>query len=468
MSKVTILGGGGIRTPLLIHGLVRADFGSPGLAEIALYDIDHVRAAMMAALGREVARQAGASVVISTPETIEEAVTGAEFVVSSLRVGGSEARSRDERIAIEHGIAGQETTGLGGLSKALRTIPVMLEHARAVERYAPEAWFISFTNPAGLMTQALSSLTRLKLIGICDTPSEMFHRLAESIGRPVAEVGCDYFGLNHLGWIRRVVIDDEDCLPKLLGDDRVLRSLYHADLFDPEMIRGLGMLPSEYLFFYYEQQRALRNQQKTGASRGAEVERLNEAFFGELHRLVEEGQPGRPDHIEKMERALGQYREYLQRRSGSYMKLEAEGGTALGTGVELAEDPFEAATGYHRIAIDVMTALRRSEPTQIVLNVANRGAIEDLAADDVVELPCLIDRHGPRPIESGRLPESVRGLILSVKEYERLTIRAAVEGSSQLAKMALLVYPLVGQWRPASEMIEALISQDPEHLGYLR
>ncbi|MFZ4794563.1 MAG: 6-phospho-beta-glucosidase [Blastocatellia bacterium] len=459
MSKVTILGGGGIRTPLLIHGLVRADFGSPGLAEISLYDIDHVRAAMMAALGREVVRQAGASVVISTPETIEEAVTGAEFVVSSLRVGGSEARSRDERIAIEHGIAGQETTGLGGLSKALRTIPVMLEHARAVERYAPEAWFISFTNPAGLMTQALSSLTRLKLIGICDTPSEMFHRLAESIGRPVAEVGCDYFGLNHLGWIRRVVIDGEDCLPELLGDDRVLRSLYHADLFDPEMIRGLGMLPSEYLFFYYEQQRALRNQQKTGASRGAEVARLNETLFGELYRSIEESQ---------MERALGQYREYLQRRSGSYMKLEAEGGTALGTGVELAEDPFEAATGYHRIAIDVMTALRRSEPTQIVLNVANRGAIEDLAADDVVELPCLIDRHGPRPIESGRLPESVRGLILSVKEYERLTIRAAVEGSSQLAKMALLVYPLVGQWRPASEMIEALISQDPEHLGYLR
>lgn len=458
MSKVTILGGGGIRTPLLVHGLVRAGLG---LTEIALYDIDDRRARMMAALGREVARQAGVEVTITTPSTVEEAVTGAEFVVSSLRVGGAAARARDERIAIEHGIAGQETTGLGGLAKALRTIPVMLEHARAVARFAPEAWFISFTNPAGLMTQALSSqpdLARLRLIGICDTPSEMFHRLAEAMGRPVAEVGCDYFGLNHLGWIRQVMVGGEDQLPRLLADDGVLRSIYHADLFDPVMIRTLGMIPSEYLFFYYEQQRALSNQRRTGASRGAEVERLNQELFGELQRAIEEG---------RLESAIGQYREYLQRRSGSYMKLEAEAGTAIGTGVALAEDPFAAATGYHRIAIDVMTALRGTEPRRIVLNVANRGAIEDLGPDDVVELPCLIDRHGPRPVESGRLPETVRGLVLSVKEYERLTIQAAVEGSRQLAKLALMVYPLVGQWQRAEEMIEALIREDEEHLGYL-
>ena len=456
MSKVTILGGGGIRTPLLIHGLVRAPIG---LEEIALYDIDLERAGMMAALGREVARQAGVEVSITTPSSVEEAVTGAEFVVSSLRVGGSAARARDERIAIEHGIAGQETTGLGGLSKALRTIPIMLDHARAVERYAPEAWFISFTNPAGLMTQALSSLTRLKLIGICDTPSEMFHRLAESMGCRVDQIGCDYFGLNHLGWIRQVMVDGENRLPEVLADNRVLRSLYHADLFDPEMIRTLGMLPSEYLFFYYEQQRALENQRRTGASRGAEVVRLNDLLFGELQQAIRAG---------RMESAIVQYREYLQRRSGSYMKLEAEAGTALGAGVELAEDPFEAATGYHRIAIDVMTALRQNEPTQIVLNVANRGAIEDLAADDVVELPCLIDRHGPRPVESGPLPPTVRGLVLAVKEYERLTIRAAIEGSRDLAKLALMVYPLVGQWQRANQMIEALIREDEEHLGYLR
>lgn len=455
MSKVTILGGGGIRTPLLIHGLVRAPLG---LTEIALFDPDVERAGMMAALGREVARQAGYGVTISTPEKIEEAVTGAEFVVSSLRVGGAAARARDERIAIECGIAGQETTGLGGLAKALRTIPVMIEQARAVERYAPEAWFISFTNPAGLMTQALSGLTRLRVIGICDTPSEMFHRLASALGHPVGEVECDYFGLNHLGWIRRVMVDGEDRLSPILADDRILRSLYHADLFDPEMIRALGLIPSEYLFFYYAQGRALANQRRTGASRGAEVERLNLDFFAEISRHIT---------ADEVDRALNRYRVYLQRRSGSYLKLEAEGGTALGAGVALAEDPFEAETGYHRIAIDVMTALRRNEPTRIVLNVPNRGAISDLADDDVVELPCLIDRHGPRPIESGRLPETVRGLVLAVKEYERLTIRAATERSRHLATLALMTYPLVGQWERAEQMVDALIRNDHEHLGYL-
>lgn len=455
MSKVTILGGGGIRTPLLIHGLVHAPLG---LKEVSLFDLDRERAELMATLGREIAHQAGVDVTISIPESIEDAVTGAEYVVSSLRVGGAAARARDERIAIEHGVAGQETTGLGGLAKALRTIPVMIEQAQVVERCAPEAWFISFTNPAGLMTQALSGLTRLRLIGICDTPSEMFHRLAAALDRPVAEVECDYFGLNHLGWIRRILIDGVDQLPRLISDNRLIESLYHAKLFNPEMIRLLGLIPSEYLFFYYEQSRALSNQQQTGASRGAEVERLNAEFFGELNRLTSSGKVGN---------AIDRYREYLQRRSGSYLKLEAEGGTAIGTAVVMAEDPFEAETGYHRIAIDVMLALRRKEPTRIVLNVANRGAISDLAEDDVVEIPCLIDRNGPRPVESGKLPESVRGLVLAVKEYERLAIRAAIERSHQLATLALMTYPLVGQWDRAERMVRALISSDQKHLGYL-
>ncbi len=457
MGKVSILGGGGVRTPLLLHGLAAV---SPGESEVALYDIDRERVEVMAGLSREVVRQAGSDLSITTSDRIEEVVSGAEFVISSLRIGGIEARARDERIAIAHGVAGQETTGLGGLAMALRTIPVMLAQAKVVEQHAPDAWFISFTNPAGLMTQALAAHTRLRLIGICDTPSEMLHRLAEGLGRPVAEIDCDYVGLNHLGWIRRVMVDGEDWLPRILEDDELLRSLYHADLFDPEMIRALGMLPSEYLFFYYGQRRALANQQRTGASRGAEVEQLNETLFRDLQGLLAEGDGG--------DRAVERYRNYLQRRSGSYMKLEAEGGTALGGGVVLAEDPFEAATGYHRIAIDVLSALRHRTPAKIVLNVPNRGAIEDLPADDVVELPCWIDRSGARAIESGPLPPTVRGLVEAVKEYERLTIRAAVERSRNLAKLALLVYPLIGQWQAADAMIEAIIAADPEHLGYLQ
>lgn len=446
MAEVTIIGGGGLRTPLLVHGLVQAQ-RRLGINEIALFDIDRERVELIAALSREVARQLRGEVAITTPARLEEAIAGASFVISSIRVGGIAARARDERLAIEHGIAGQETTGLGGLAMALRTIPVTLEHARVVERLAPDAWFISFTNPAGLITQALAAHTKLRLIGICDTPSEMFHRIALVLNEKVEDVRCDYFGLNHLGWVRRVTVRGEDVTARLLDDDAALRSLYHAELFDPAMIRALGLIPSEYLFFYYERLRALANQRKAGASRGEEITKLNAELLDQLENEIEAG---------RLPQALTIYRDYLRRRSGSYMKLEAEAGSALRKEVEQEEDPFDAATGYHRIALDVMTALMSDRPSRVVVNVCNRGAISDLDDDEVVEVPCLIDRNGVQPMAAGRLPASVRGLVLAVKEYERLAIRAAIERSKELARLALLTYPLVGDWRSAGELIDAL------------
>jgi 6-phospho-beta-glucosidase len=341
---------------------------------------------------------------------------------------------------------------------ALRTIPVALEHARVIERIAPEAWLISFTNPAGLITQALSTHTKLRVIGICDTPSEMFHRIARSLNVPLTELRCDYFGLNHLGWVRRVRARGMDLTERLLNDDAALRSLYHAELFDPAMIRALGLIPSEYLFFYYVRQRALANQRAAGASRGEEIARLNTELGSRLRREVKAG---------RLPQALEIYRDYLRRRSGSYLRLEAEAGSAFRSGIEQEEDPFEAATGYHRIALDVTTSLAGGLPARIVLNVGNRGTITDLAPEDVVEVPCLVDQQGPQPLAVGSLPESVRGLIQAVKEYERLTIRAAVEKSRELAQEALLVYPLIGEWEPARILTAALIDSDPEHLGYL-
>lgn len=457
MPKVTIIGGGGIRTPLIIHGLMQAQ---PLLKvdEVALYDIDAERLAITAALSREAARQLGGTLNIVTSSDLSAAVNAANFIIHSIRVGGIAARARDERLAIEHGIAGQETTGVGGLAMALRTIPVVLEQARIIERHAPEAWFISFTNPAGLMTQALAAHTGLRVVGICDTPSEIFHRLAVALQATPGELRCDYFGLNHLGWVRRVTWRGRDVTAQVLNDDAILRSLYSADLFDPAMIRALGLIPSEYLFFYYEQQRALDNQRIAGASRGEEIAKLNAGLFNQLQSAINAGQ---------LSQALARYRDYLRRRSGSYLKLEAEADTALRAGVEQLEDPFDAATGYHRIALEVMTALAGAQTSRIVLNVCNRGAITDLADDDVVEVPCLVDWHGPQAIAVGALPAQVRGLLLAVKEYECLTIRAAVERSKHLAQLALLTYPLTGEWRPARRLIDALCASDPEHLSYL-
>lgn len=337
---------------------------------------------------------------------------------------------------------------------ALRTLPVTLGQAKVVEAVAPDAWFINFSNPAGLITQALTEHTRLKVIGICDTPSEGFHKIAEAVGAPASEMFFDYAGLNHLGWVRRVLLRGEDITERLLADTELLRGLYPADLFDPSLIQTLKLIPTEYLFFYYSQRKAYRNQLKAGASRGEELERMNVELFARLAQQTDA-------------EALATYTDYLQQRNASYMKLEAQAGSAFSQNAE-QPDPFDAATGYHKIALDLMTGLVSEQSREIVLNVRNRGAIEDLAYDDIVEVPCDVDRNGAKPRLTGRLPESVRGLVTAVKAYEKTSIRAAMEQSRPLAQLAMLEYPIIGQWEWAGEILEALMAADPNGLGGLK
>ena len=456
MGKVALIGGGGVRTPLLIHGLDQAS-KSLGADELVIYDTDLERATLTARLGQIIVARSGGSLRIGIARDLPGAVDGAGFVLNSIRVGGIAARARDERIALEHGYPGQETTGPGGLAMALRTVPVVLEQARVVERHSPQAWWINFTNPAGLITQALTSQTGLRVVGICDTPTELFHRLALALEAAPAEVECDYLGLNHLGWVRRVRMRGQDVTHRILSSDALLRSLYSGSLFDPALIQSLALIPTEYLFFYYSRSRALENQRAAGATRGEEIARMNDALFSQLQADLES---------RKSEQAIQTYENYLMRRSGSYMKLEADAGSAFGPVPGAQESPFASATGYHRIALDVMQALSSDVARRIVVNVRNQGSIEDLAADDVVEVPCSISRAGVVPQPAGALPDSVKGLVLAVKAYERTAIQAALEGTLERAQTALLLYPVVGEWEPGAKLLAALIDSDPEHLGY--
>ena len=336
--------------------------------------------------------------------------------------------------------------------------PQDLGIVRAMHRGAPDAWLISFTNPAGLISQALMSHSHLRVIGICDTPSELFHRIAWSLGEPYDRLEFQYVGLNHLGWVRGVTKDGEDLMPRLLGDEAALARLYPADLFEPGLIRTLGLVPTEYLFFYYSQRKAHRNQQAAGASRGEEILRLNTSLMTGLAADMAAGKP-----LEALER----YKRYLNQRNASYMRLEGNAESAFAKGPP-NWNPFEGETGYHRIAIEVMKALTSSEPQRIVVNVRNGDAIEDLAPEDVIEAPSLVDDSGARPLPIGRLPETSRGLVVAVKQYERQAIRAAVEHSFDLARLALLSNPIVSDWDAAGELLEALVESDPQHLGYLR
>ncbi|HXS92980.1 MAG TPA: hypothetical protein VN736_00155 [Candidatus Limnocylindrales bacterium] len=438
--KVAVIGCG-LRTPLLIHGLAHSGIG---VSQLVLHDLRPDRTALMAALGQEIA--AGKHLQVSECSSLAEAVRDSSFVISSIRVGDMDARARDERISFECGFAGQETTGPAGFAMALRTIPVAIEHARLVEKLAPQAWIINFTNPAGLVTQAIATHSAARVVGICDTPAELFFRIALALGEPVSDVACDYFGLNHLGWVRGVHVRGDDVMNRILDDDALLRSLYPSELFPPALIRSLRLIPTEYLFFYYRASAAIRNQTAAAATRGEELLKLNRRVISELETNVQRGAGAE---------ALRVYRAYLNRRNASYMHLEAEGTSAFAQ-PDFDWDPFEGATGYHRIAIEAITALTSQEPRRVVLNTANRGTIHELEPEDVVEVACMVDRSGVRPQQGPGLPYQVRGLTTAVKAYERLTIEAAVTKRRSTAVLALFTNPIVSDWDGAEKFVERL------------
>jgi 6-phospho-beta-glucosidase len=445
--KIAFIGGGGVRTPLVVFGLNEAA-REIGVEELVLFDLDSDRVRIMAELGSFIVAQEGGSLQVRVASSIEDAVDGASFVLNSIRVGGISARAHDERIAIQHGYPGQETTGPGGVAMALRTATVAVEQARVVERLSPKAWLINFTNPAGLITQAIRHHSSVRVVGICDTPSEMLHRIWTALGVNEDEVYCEYVGLNHLGWIRRIVLRGEDVTERLLADDDFLDQLYSAPLFEHDLIRSLKLIPTEYLFFYYCRRRALENQRKAESTRGAEVEKLNEQLMHNLAALLQQRNP---------KGALAAYVNYLNVRSGSYMKLEGSAGSAFSSRSVDITDPFRAATGYHRIAIDVMAALCGQEPKRIVVNTENCGSIAEVDAGDVVEVPCIIKADTITPEQCGTLPEAVRGLVLSVKAYERAAIEAALSGSMLTARKAMLLYPAIGEWDPSKALLKQLI-----------
>ena len=446
MGKVGCIGGGGVRTPLVIFGINECA-RELGVDEVILYDVDSERAGMMAALGRAVVEREGGSLRVRGSSSLEDTVEGADFVLSSIRVGGIAGRTYDERAAIEHGYPGQETTGPAGMAMALRTVPVAIEQARIVHRLAPRAWLINFTNPAGLVTQAVAHHTDARVVGICDTPSELLHRIRTVLGADDSGVRCEYLGLNHLGWVRRIELQGNDVTGQLLGDDALLAQLYSAPLFDHELIRSLGLIPTEYLYFYYSRRRALANQRSRGSTRGAEVERLNRALFGRLASLLSAGDGPA---------AVRAYTDYLNTRSGTYMLLESTSQENLDATTAGGEDPFRAANGYHRIALEVMRALRGRQSRRVIVNVRNQEAIEGVDANDVVEVPCRIASDCILPEPCGALPATVRGLVLAMKEYERATIEAAVSRSTALARKAMLLNPAIGEWEPSKDLLRAL------------
>jgi 6-phospho-beta-glucosidase len=443
--RLTILGGGGFRVPL-VHRALLHDDSPTRVDELVLHDVDADRLRLVAAVlagAEERAGRPGPRVRLTTD--LAEAVTGADFVFSAVRVAGLSGRVCDERAALAHGVLGQETTGAGGVCYGLRTVPVALEIARTVRRVAPEAWVMNFTNPAGMVTEAMSSILGDRVVGICDSPVGLFKRVARALDVDASRAHFDYAGLNHLGWLRRVLVDGVDQLPRLLGDpDRLLR-IEEGRLFDPAWLATLGAVPNEYLWYWYYNAEAVAAIAAAGETRGEFLARQQGGFFGTDPDGADAG-----DAYERWDRTR-------REREETYM---ADSRDASGAG-ERDDDDLDGG-GYDKVALDLMRAIAGNQPTTLVLNVRNRDALPGIDADAVVEVPCRVDAGGPSPIAAPALAPHALGLVTSVKDVERTTIEAARTGSVELATRALALHPLVDSVNAARAILTTQLEQLPE------
>lgn len=450
--RLTILGGGGFRVPL-VYGALLADRADGRVTRVTLYDEDPAR---LGAMARVLAGQAAAAGLPDAPAVtatgdLDEALRGADFVFSAVRVGGLDGRAADERVALAEGVLGQETVGAGGIAYGLRTVPVARALARRIARVAPEAWVINFTNPAGLVTEAMAEELGERVIGICDSPVGLGRRVARLLGARPQEAWIDYVGLNHLGWVRGLRIGGRDELPRLLADTEALESFEEGRLFGAEWLRSLGAIPNEYLHYYYFNRDTVRAYQEAKQTRGAFLRDQQRGFY------TEAGRDGLPPGA-----ALAAWDRTRAEREATYM---AENREAAGAG-EREESDLESG-GYEKVALALMRAISRDERATLILNVRNRSTLSVLDDEAVIEVPCLVDANGAHPVSVAPLPLHAVGLVTAVKAVEREVLAAAASGARADAVKAFALHPLVDSVAVARRLVDGYAQAHPG-LAHLR
>jgi 6-phospho-beta-glucosidase len=416
--RIAVVGGGSTYTPELIEGISLRDSRLP-VDELILLDPDPDRAEVVGGLARRMLnRLEWPGRLILTPDP-DAALDGADFVIIQLRVGGQAARYLDETLPPRHGTIGQETTGAGGFAKALRTVPVVLDIAeRAARRAAPGHWIVDFTNPVGIVSQALLDDGH-RAIGLCNVAIGFQRRFAKRFGVSPDRVELEHVGLNHLTWERAIRVDGVDRLPELLRTDL---DEIAADLGMPaDLVRVLKAIPSYYLRYYYQFEEVLAEQRSDGHETRAE------------------------EVIDIENRLLEMYRDpHLAEKPA----LLADRGGAF----------------YSEAAAQLIASLHDGAGDVQVVNVRNNGALPDLPNDAVVEIPARVDRDGAHPLPLAPLAPEMRGLVLQAKAYEELAIAAARSGDRDVALRALLANPLVGRWEIADQLLTEILAANQIHL----
>lgn len=416
--KLTVVGGGSTYTPELVDGIARTR-SALDVEELALVDPATDRLERIGHLARRMLAREQHPGEVSWTSDLTAGVADADVVLIQLRVGGQQARRVDETLPLARGCIGQETTGVGGLAKALRTVPVVLDVAERVRRHAaPDAWIIDFTNPVGIVTRALLDAGH-RAVGLCNVAIGFQRRFAAHLGVAPERLRLDHVGLNHLTWVRAVHLDGEDVLPRLLDDhlDEIAEDLE----LPPTTIAALGMVPSYYLRYYYAHDEVLAEQRNSRprADVVAEVER------DLLERYADPTLDTKP--------------EQLQARGGAF---------------------------YSEAAVDLIASLAADRGDSQVVNVRNGGRFHHLSEDAVVEVPARITAAGPVPEPTAPLEPLLAGLVAHVSAYEELALDAARRGGRDRVLQALLAHPLVGQIRLAERLADDVIAANRAYLPW--
>jgi 6-phospho-beta-glucosidase len=418
--KLAVVGGGSTYTPELIDGFARLRDTLP-VEELVLVDPAADRLELVGGLARRIFAKQGHPGRIVTTADLEAGVEGADAVLLQLRIGGQAARNQDETWPLECGCIGQETTGAGGLAKALRTVPVVLDIAERVRRAAPDAWIIDFTNPVGIVTRALLQAGH-KAVGLCNVAIGFQRKFAALLDVTPEQVHLDHVGLNHLTWERGVRLggpDGEDVLPKLLAEhgDRIAEDLH----MPRQIVDRLGVVPSYYLRYYYAHDEVVR-ELGTKPSRAAEVAAMEKQLL-EMY-----GDP-----------ALDEKPALLAKRGGAF---------------------------YSEAAVALASSLLRNTGDVQVVNTYNNGTLPFLPDDAVIEVPAVVDGTGTAPLPIAPLEPLYSGLIANVTAYEDLALEAALRGGRDRVFTALLSHPLIGQYEYAEALTDRLIAHNREHLAW--
>ena len=417
--RIAVVGGGSTYTPELVDGLGRLYDVLP-VEELVLVDPASDRLELVGGLGRRILARLGHPARLTTTTDLEPALDGIDAVLLQLRVGGQAARLEDETWPLECGCVGQETTGAGGLAKALRTVPVVLDIAERVRTAAPDAWIIDFTNPVGIVTRALLQEGH-RAVGLCNVAIGFQRRFADWLDVAPERVQLDHVGLNHLTWERAATVDGVDRLPELLAGHgpEVAESLE----LPVELLRVLGVVPSYYLRYFYAHDEVVAEQRSTGsrAARVAEIERDLLAMYADP--------------------ALDEKPALLAERGGAY---------------------------YSEAAVQLAASLlgRPEAPTTQVVNLRNDGTMSFLPDDAVIEVPATVDRSGVRALTPAPLAPLYAGLVAAVTSYEHLALDAALRGGYDRVFQALLAHPLVGQADIAHGLADRLIAHNRDHLRW--